>query len=152
MKLASFPVNTRGEFLLQGRRSNIGAKKKPRKNVALSSNREASNRVEKCHSENPNEWITVSLVNDNHYQMVNTVNLSAEKCIGSTPAGLLFGDFGAQTAYFGLQSLNPVFQFGHRYCIEIFADNHVGGLLRGVIKVHVRCPYSLRYFGIADRH
>jgi len=37
--------------------SNIGAKKKPRKNVALSSNREASNRVEKCHSENPNEWI-----------------------------------------------------------------------------------------------
>ena len=33
------------------------AKKKPRKNVALSSNREASNRVEKCHSETPKDWI-----------------------------------------------------------------------------------------------
>jgi hypothetical protein len=59
MKLASFPVNTRREFLFMKGSSNIGAKKKPRKNVALSSNREASNRVEKCHSENPNEWITI---------------------------------------------------------------------------------------------
>jgi hypothetical protein len=61
MALAPFPVNIQHANSFAGRRSNIGAKKKPRKNVALSSNREASNRVEKCHSENPKDWITVSI-------------------------------------------------------------------------------------------
>jgi hypothetical protein len=58
MALAPFPVNIQHANSFQCDRSNIGAKKKPRKNVALSSNREASNRVEKCHSENPKDWIT----------------------------------------------------------------------------------------------
>jgi len=60
MALAPFPVNIQHAISFEDR-SNIGAKKKPRKNVALSSNREASNRVEKCHSENPKDWITVSI-------------------------------------------------------------------------------------------
>jgi hypothetical protein len=78
--------------------SNIEAKKKPRKNVALSSNREASNRVEKCHSENPNEWITTFKVNDNHYQMVNAVNLFAEKGVGGIAAGLFLRNFNLYAA------------------------------------------------------
>ena len=55
MARAPFPVNIQHANSFSVKRSNIGAKKKPRKNVALSSNREASNRVEKCHSENPKD-------------------------------------------------------------------------------------------------
>jgi hypothetical protein len=61
MALAPFPVNIQHAISFDYVGSNIGAKKKPRKNVALSSNREASNRVEKCHSENPKDWIAVCI-------------------------------------------------------------------------------------------
>lgn len=65
MALAPFPVNIQQANSFQGNRSNIGAKKKPRENVALSSNREASNRVEKCHSENPKDWIAIVISKQN---------------------------------------------------------------------------------------
>jgi hypothetical protein len=55
MARAPFPVNIQYANSSGYESSNNGAKKKPRKNVALSSNREASNRVEKCHSENPKD-------------------------------------------------------------------------------------------------
>jgi hypothetical protein len=140
MKLASFPVNTRREFLFRQGVAISGPKKSHVKNVALSSNREASNRVEKCHSENPNEWITFIVVNDNPYQMVNAANSTPKKCVCSGLAGLFFGNFGAQAVDFRVQSLNPLFQFGYRDRIKVFSDNHVGRFFWGVVDVHGGCP------------
>ena len=68
--------------------------------------------------------------------MVNAVNLVSKESVGGAAAGLFFGDFGLETHDLGLQSLNAMFQFGHRNCIEIFADNHVGGLFWCVFEVH----------------
>jgi hypothetical protein len=140
MKHASIPVNIRRGFLFELKVCNNGAKKKPRKNVALSSNREASNRVEKCHSENPNEWITIIKVNETPYQMVNGINLFSEKCVSGCQAGVFPHNFSPYSDNLGVQSLNAMFQFGNGNRIQVLADNHVGWFLWCFIKVHGGSP------------
>jgi hypothetical protein len=39
-------------------------KKEPRKAAALKSNREASNRVDRSHSKNPDDWITLMNIHE----------------------------------------------------------------------------------------
>ena len=79
--------------------------------------------------------------------MVNAVNLISKESVGGAAACLFFGNFGLETDDLGLQSLNPLFQFGHGNRIKIFADNHVGWLFRFVIEVHgigsLCCPAIL---------
>ena len=68
--------------------------------------------------------------------MVNAVNLVSKESVGGAAAGLFLVDFGPEADDLGLQSLNPLFQFGYGNGIEIFADNHVGGLFWRVFEVH----------------
>jgi NADPH2:quinone reductase len=75
-------------------------------------------------------------VNEIHYQKVNAVNLVFEESVGGVAACLFFGDFGPETHDLGLQSLNALFQFGYGNGIEIFTDNHAGGLFWCIVKVH----------------
>jgi hypothetical protein len=51
-----------GKWRVKG---HIRAKKKPRKSAAKGSNREASNRVDRSHSENPDDWITLIKIQPN---------------------------------------------------------------------------------------
>jgi hypothetical protein len=104
--------------------------------------------VEKCHSENPNEWITIVKVNDTRYQMVNAVNLFSKECISGGEACLFSRDFSPYPYHFGVQSVNALFQFGHGNGIKIFADNHVGWLLWGIIKVHGGSPFFKSQFSL----
>jgi NADPH2:quinone reductase len=82
--------------------------------------------------------------------MVNAVNLISEESIGGVAAGLFFGNFGLEARNLGLQSLNPLFQFGHGNCIKIFADNHVGRLFRFVVEVHGPGSLLASHFAIAE--
>ena len=68
--------------------------------------------------------------------MVNGVNLVSKEGVGGVAAGLFFGDFGLQADDLGVQSLNPLFQFGYGNGIEIFADNHVGRFFWCVVEVN----------------
>ena len=82
--------------------------------------------------------------------MVNAVNLVFEESIGGVAAGLFFSNFGLETGDLGLQSLNPLFQFGHGNRVEILADNHVGWLLWFVIEVHGSGSLLASHFAIAE--
>jgi hypothetical protein len=74
--------------------------------------------------------------------MVNAVNLFSKECISGGKACLFSRDFSPYPYQFGVQSVNALFQFGHGNGIKIFADNHVGWLLWGIIKVHGGSPSS----------